>query len=94
MVSRRATNPAPPGDPLDRHREPAPPGAAKDQAFAHAADGPVADMIYWVGPEEGTVFHGGVIGAGRALSADRRSPVPVRHLPLPFGIPRPRRPRP
>lgn len=54
-----------------------------------AADGTIADMIYWERPQGGRVFHAGAIGAGWALSADPKLQSLMRNVLHHFGVPRP-----
>jgi N,N-dimethylformamidase len=54
-----------------------------------AADGTIADMIYWERPQGGKVFHAGAIGAGWALSADPKLQSLLRNVLHHFGIPLP-----
>ena len=53
-----------------------------------AADGTVAEMIYWERPQGGRVFHGGAIAVGWALSADPKLQKLVRNVLHHFKVPR------
>jgi hypothetical protein len=51
-----------------------------------AADGTVAEMIYWERPRGGRVFHGGAIAVGWALSADPKLQLLVKNVLGCFGV--------